>query len=270
MCRLYVFKSTEETKVECTLVHAQNALMAQSRKDQSGYSHAHGWGMACYDDAQDIHVERQCWAAYHGEHFARAASRIYSSTVVAHVRRATVGEPKLANTHPFCFKNWAFVHNGTVPQFARIRPLLLEKVSPQFRNLIEGETDSEHLFYYLMSLKHSNPQLSVEQMLKQVASDVEQWVDRVAAESSIGLNLVLTDGTAISGTKFGRSLFCIERIGVYDCEICGFPHIHHHRDRDHRAVVVASEPITHEDWEEVPERTLWNIDKNARLSISTL
>ena len=48
MCRLYAFRSTEETKVECTLVHAQNALMAQSRRDRSGLSHAHGWGIVAY------------------------------------------------------------------------------------------------------------------------------------------------------------------------------------------------------------------------------
>ena len=27
MCRLYGFRANEETKVECTLVHAQNALL---------------------------------------------------------------------------------------------------------------------------------------------------------------------------------------------------------------------------------------------------
>ena len=121
MCRLYVFKSSEQTKVECTLVHAQNALMAQSRQDLSGYSHSHGWGVATYDGEQP-HVEKQAWAAYHGEHFARAAARIYADTVIAHVRRATVGGAALENTHPFVSGRWTFVHNGTVPHFAEIRP----------------------------------------------------------------------------------------------------------------------------------------------------
>lgn len=36
MCRLYVFRSTEKTKLECTLVPAQNALITQSRCDSAG------------------------------------------------------------------------------------------------------------------------------------------------------------------------------------------------------------------------------------------
>lgn len=33
MCRLYGFLANERTKVECSLVHAQNALLHQSRAD---------------------------------------------------------------------------------------------------------------------------------------------------------------------------------------------------------------------------------------------
>jgi hypothetical protein len=43
MCRLYGFRATEPTKIECTLVHAQNALIIQSYRDQSGTSHLNGW-----------------------------------------------------------------------------------------------------------------------------------------------------------------------------------------------------------------------------------
>ena len=71
MCRLYGFRANEPTKVECTLVHAQNSLMVQSREDLAGYEHAQGWGVATYEDRRP-HVERQAWAAYHGEHFRRA------------------------------------------------------------------------------------------------------------------------------------------------------------------------------------------------------
>ena len=69
MCRLYGFRASEATKVECTLVHAQNALMVQSQSDQAGKSHANGWGMVSFD-GRVPHVERQAWAAYHREHFA--------------------------------------------------------------------------------------------------------------------------------------------------------------------------------------------------------
>ena len=90
MCRLYGFRANEPTKVECSLVQAQNALMAQSRMDQAGLTHGHGWGVAEHPDGLPM-VEKQAWAAYHGERFKKTAARVYSKTVIAHVRRATVG-----------------------------------------------------------------------------------------------------------------------------------------------------------------------------------
>lgn len=77
MCRLYGLRATEPTKVECTLVHARNALMAQSRADRTCLSHPHGWGIATHEDHVP-RVEQQAWAAYHGEHFRWAAARIHA------------------------------------------------------------------------------------------------------------------------------------------------------------------------------------------------
>jgi predicted glutamine amidotransferase len=100
MCRLYAMHANEPMRVECGLVNAQNALMVQSQGGIQGYAHGHGWGLADYPDGVPI-IEKQTWAAFHGEHFARKAARIYARTVVAHVRRATVGGTSIENTHPF-------------------------------------------------------------------------------------------------------------------------------------------------------------------------
>jgi glutamine amidotransferase len=45
MCCLYAMHANELTKVECSLVKSQNALMAQSKKDMQGYARGHGWGV---------------------------------------------------------------------------------------------------------------------------------------------------------------------------------------------------------------------------------
>ena len=45
MCRLYAMRANEPTRVECSLVHAQNALMQQSQLDAEGLVHGHGWGV---------------------------------------------------------------------------------------------------------------------------------------------------------------------------------------------------------------------------------
>lgn len=269
MCRLYGFRATEPTKVECTLVHAQNALMAQSRADLTGTSHAHGWGVAAYENRHP-HIERRAWAAYHGEHFARAAARVYSGTVLAHVRRATVGSPGLSNTHPFTHEHWAFAHNGTVPHFDRVRSVLIDRMDPRHREAIGGETDSEHMFRYAMSLIDGAAGNSLVDVLRRIVKEIVDCCQLIDPEARIGLNLLITDGICLAGTRLGRTLYYVERDGIYDCEICGFPHIHHDPKRDYAALVVASEPITHEAWHEIPESSVWEVDATAELTIEPL
>ena len=46
MCRLYGFLATEPTRLDCSLVHAQNALQVQSDRDPRGVRNADGWGIA--------------------------------------------------------------------------------------------------------------------------------------------------------------------------------------------------------------------------------
>ncbi len=269
MCRLYGFRASEATKVECTLVHAQNALMVQSQEDLAGGSHAHGWGVATYEDHLP-EVERQAWAAYHGEHFRRAAARIYAPTVVGHVRRATVGAAKVENTHPFSHDRWSMIHNGTIPAFDEIRPILLDATTGTHRDAIEGDTDSEHVFRYLLSLHDANPGRQLADVVCDGIVTIINWCRDVAPDSPIGLNIIMTNGTEMVGTRYGRTLHFVERAGVHDCEICGFPHVHHDPRRSYRAVVIASEPISHETWREVPDGSLWQVSDDFRLKIAPL
>lgn len=263
MCRLYGFRANEPTKVECTLVYAQNALMVQSREDLSGRGNAHGWGIATYED-HCPHVERQAWAAYQGEHFRRAAARTFSEQVLAHVRRATVGAPRIENTHPFVDGPWAFIHNGTVPGFDRLRPRLLEQMPKERRDAIRGDTDSEHVFHYLRTLQARMPERPLLEVLRDGIRQITQWCCEIEPTAPIGLNVILTDGEQMVGSRIGRTLYYLEREGVHDCEICGFPHIRHDTDRLYRAVVVASEPISHEHWREVPERSVYRVSEDFR------
>ena len=258
MCRLYGFRATEPTKVECSLVHAQNALIVQSKRDRAGESHIHGWGVAAYEDHTPI-LDRQAWAAYHGEHFRRAAARIYAETVVAHVRKATVGPPSIDNTHPFVDRRWSFIHNGTVPGFTAMREQVLAAMTEEHRQSIQGDTDSEHVFRLLLSAWAKAPAKPLSDIVRETVSQVIAWCNERRPGAPIGLNIMLTDGAELVGTRLGRTLFIARREGIHDCEICGFPHVHHQPEKDYRAIIVASEPITHEHWDEVPERSLYRI-----------
>ena len=270
MCRLYAMHANEPTRVECSLVRAQNALMAQSRGDKEGLMHGHGWGVADYPDGVPI-VERQTWAAFHGEHFQKKAARIYAKTVVAHVRRATVGPPALQNTHPFVHGRWIFAHNGTIPNFQQVRPMMLDATDPLHRNEIHGDTDSEHMFRFLLTLWMQRPDRDLLTTLKIGLRQIVAWSRHVDAEARIGLNIILTDGDKLVGSRLNRTLWFLNRDRTYACPICKRSHVHHDPKASYSAIEVASEAITQEaEWTSIPNGTVFSANSDFELWMEPL
>jgi glutamine amidotransferase len=269
MCRLYGFRANEPTRVECSLVYAQNALMAQSRRDLAGLTHGHGWGVAEHPDGVPL-VEKQAWAAYHGERFKKTASRVYARCVVAHIRRATVGPPALENTHPFVHGVWLFAHNDTVPNFDRVRDRLIGALDPLHRDEIRGTTDSEHVFRYLLTLWERDPGAPLLETLRRGLEQVVAWSREIDRTARVSLNVLWTDGDRMVGSRLGRTLWYLERDGIVPCEICGKSHVHHDPKQAYRAVEIASEPITSEAWLNVPDATVFNVDPDLRLRFEPL
>jgi predicted glutamine amidotransferase len=269
MCRLYGFRANEPTKLECSLVRAQNALMAQSIRDQEKLTHGHGWGVAEHPDGVPF-VEKQAWAAYQGEHFKKTAARLYSRAAIAHVRRATVGPPSLENTHPFVHGLWLFAHNGTVPNFAQVCERLLPELDEVHRTDIHGNTDSEHIFRYLLTLWGRHPDRPLIETLRIGLEQTIQWSNDIDPSARISLNLLWTNGEELIGSRLNRTLWYLEREGLSHCEICGKSHVHHAPKQPYRAIEIASEPITSESWREIPNGTVFAVDPDFRLRIEPM
>jgi len=269
MCRLYGFRANEPTKLECSLVRAQNALMTQSVRDRESLTHGHGWGVAEHSDGVPF-VEKQAWAAYHGEHFKKTAARLYSRAAIAHVRRATVGPPSLENTHPFVHGLWLFAHNGTVPNFERVCERLLPELDEIHRTEIHGSTDSEHVFRNLLTLWGRNPERPLIETLRIGLEQTIQWANDVDPAARVSLNVLWTNGEELVGSRLNRTLWWLEREGLSRCAICGESHVHHDPKQPYRAIEIASEPITAENWLEIPNGTVFAVDPDFRLRVEPM
>ncbi len=263
MCRLYGFISNEATKVDCSLVFAQNALMQQSRVDESGRDHTDGWGIVTYSDGWP-EIQKKTTAAYDDLLFSSTAEKVYSTAIIAHVRRATVGRNSIYNTHPFISGRWTFAHNGTLSGFDTIGPELDLETNPDLQAQRKGETDSEQYFLWLLShmQEHGIEEIGKDNtngLVEILEESVTQLADRcqsAAPDKIPRLNFLLTDGTTLVACRWNHTLYMIQRQGIYDCEICGIPHIHHNETVEHRAVAISSEPVTHERWVEVANQSV--------------
>jgi glutamine amidotransferase len=283
MCRLYGLQATHPTRPACELLDAQNALIRQSREDARGLSNPHGWGMGHVAEGTTS-CFRQVEPAAESPGYREEALHTEGTTVLAHVRRATVGDPDPANTHPFRHGAALLIHNGHVPAFDRVRSRLLDRLDDDRRRAVRGTTDSEHIFALLLQLRHEAPGAPLHDVTREAIHLVQDWVTVEAPgatahaadtdprslshdelEGLLGLNLLWTDGETLGGSRLNRTLWALQRDRVHTCSVCGHAHADPPADANYRSVTLASERLTDEDWATIPNGSVLSVAKNGTL-----
>lgn len=288
MCRLYGLQATHPTRSVCELLDAQNALIQQSQEDARGLSTPHGWGVGQIPNGTTS-CFRQVEPTSGSAAYRQEALETEGTTVLAHVRRATVGDPRHANTRPFRHGPALLIHNGHVFAFDAVRPLLLDRLSDERRRYIQGTTDSEHVLALLLQLRDDAPDAPLHAVTREAIQHVQSWVEQEAPaaevgptdadtqslshaelEEILGLNLLRTDGSALGGARLNRTLWTLDRSSARACPLCGEHHADPPDGADYRATVLASERTTEEAWTEVPNGTVFSTSDDATLHLESL
>ncbi len=277
MCRLFGFRSTEHLSTHHTLRFAENALAKQSTK------HPDGWGIGYYLDDQP-HVCKRAAAAFQDFEYARISDVVSSPTVIAHVRKATVGELSEHNSHPFRFKRWLGAHNGHIEAFPQVRGLLLDELPPPLVAQILGTTDSEHLFYLFLSeladfADLDDLDLSLDLAMgaaERALYKVDAWVERFKPNVRSETNLLITNGRLMFALRRGSTLFyAAQRKTQTQTHLC--PRFQKDTlaplpiDGQIAHLLVASEPISGEQvWQETPQASILGIDRDLNWRIEPI
>ncbi len=268
MCRLFGFRSVIPSQVHNSLLAAENALGVQSN------NHPDGWGVAYYVDGSP-HVTRSPATALGDTLFHRLSGVVASETVLAHVRKATQGANNVLNCHPFQYGRWTFAHNGDIPEYSKLRPALLKEISPKLRRYVLGDTDSEVVFFILLSHMSSHGPLSRPLAVEEVVESMKKTVARVREICDGGdkpslLTFMLTDGTLFVATQGGKELFlstyktrCSERDTCPSLSAeCEAPtdtgYVNH--------LILSSEPLQGDNvWEELAPGDVVGVDHRMRV-----
>jgi glutamine amidotransferase len=202
-----------------------------------------------------------------------------SPVILAHVRAASKGfSVSESNCHPFVADELAFMHNGSVADFKRIKRRLREGLSDDAYHWIHGTTDSEHLFALfrdrLRARKvdaNTTPELAMADSLEQTIHEIKRLTESFPVVRPSMLNLAVTDGRSavISRyTTFGEishSLYVRTGHG-YICQDGVCQMIDH--EGGEPTVLVASEPLTEEKgWRAVPQNHFVIIDQHRRVHL---
>ncbi len=167
MCRLFGFRSVINSQVHSSLVRAENALCSQSLR------HPDGWGVAFYLE-HTPHIIKSTERAMDDQIFHKVSGVVSSKTVLAHIRKATQGGLNILNSHPFQYGKWVFGHNGNLKNFAKYREKLIESISPNLKRFVFGNTDSEVIFYLLLTIIEKHQPLMQFQCSHETMSEVVQ------------------------------------------------------------------------------------------------
>ncbi|HAA58237.1 MAG TPA: class II glutamine amidotransferase [Myxococcales bacterium] len=213
MCRLFGFRSVIPSQVHTSLMSADNALMVQSER------HPDGWGVAYYV-AGAPHLIKSASTAIQDSLFQHVSGVVSSETVIAHLRKATQGELSIINTHPFQYGSWVFAHNGNLRNFSEHRDELRAKIAPKLKRFILGGTDSEVLFYLILTHLERRVELhragvSIEDAVAAIQETVEEVCEIVgdySHDDSCGpyetyLSFILSNGQMMLAHQGGQQLF---------------------------------------------------------------
>jgi len=265
------------TRPEYSIVH-QSYQSRLGREPLNG----DGFGIAWY--APDVSPEparfcsiRPAWNSQNLRHLARIT---LSGVILAHVRAATLGMTvSEANCHPFTVGRFAFMHNGSIANFPKLKRRLQQRLSEDSFLQIDGNTDSEHLFALFRDrLRCGDDDKEGTRVLADaVVGTIDEIVDlsrSVEAARTSRLNLVVTDGiravvsryatgeAAAPTLFFRRASRCVCEEGV--CQMV-------EADGPERAIIVASEPITRQaDWQPVPQNHMLVIDADRSVTLRSL
>ena len=259
MCRLFGSRSRDRGGVSHELFHGANALRVQSRE------HPDGWGVGWYE-GNVPRVIRSLTPAHGDADFEKLSHFVAAQTVLAHVRKASVGRVAPENTHPFQHGPWLFAHNGTIPDWERARGPLEASIDPALRSSLRGETDSERCFLIFLSrmrrrcdLEDADVESACAALAETVAA-VREIAERSGEEAST--TFLATDGRLLLACRRRRTLF-LSSPAPDARGRCGY-------------VAIASEdpgeppPGGKRAWRLLPEDAMVAVDSDLRLKVASL
>jgi glutamine amidotransferase len=265
MCRLLAYMGSPII-IDKLLYQPKNSLVNQSinAREIEEPLNGDGFGIGWY--VPEVNYEPVTFVsvnpAWSNRNLRNLAPKIRTECFIAHVRAASVGEVSESNCHPFQYKNLLMMHNGGVENFNLIKRKLREPLSDELYNWIKGQTDSEHLFAYLLNhlLNDHRKIISPETVMdafEKTFADLKKMMAESGIKDAGYLNMFVTNGLFFVGTRYTTdpkeeplTLYHSEG-GRYVVED-GVSRLEAPEDDD-QAVLVVSEKLTDEaNWTLIP------------------
>jgi predicted glutamine amidotransferase len=167
MCRWLAY-SGSPILLSKALYSPAHSLIDQSLHSRLGAetTNGDGFGIGWYGEPETPGVFHSTEPAWNDHNLRELADHVSSSHFFAHIRAAIGSAVQQTNCHPFRHGRWLFMHNGYVNEFATIKRDLVLAVDPSLYPEIDGQTDSEMLFFLALTFGlEDDPPGAIEQAI---------------------------------------------------------------------------------------------------------
>ncbi len=282
MCRLMAYKGTPII-ADKLLYQPKNSLIKQSihAREIEEPLNGDGFGIGWY--VPEITPEPVNFVSVHpawnSRNLRNLAPKIKTNCLLAHVRAASVGEVSESNCHPFQYKNLLMAHNGGLENFHLIKRKLREPLNDELYNWIKGQTDSEHLFAYLINYLYTKHKVidgnAVAEAFNYTFAQVNTLMKQVGITQPAYFNMTVTNGEFIVATRY-ISDSNLEPLTLYHSEGSryvvedGITRLEAPKDDDN-AVLVVSEKLTQgKEWTMIPKNHLVIVEPSLNVRIQPI
>ena len=118
--------------------------------------HLDGYGLAWIDSKYNLCIYKCANTYYEDINFTNILSELTTTPfIIGHLRnkgKNSYANKNINNCHPFVYDNYIFVHNGFIKNFKLHKQKIYNLIHPKYISKIQGKTDTEYLFYYLLTL----------------------------------------------------------------------------------------------------------------------
>jgi predicted glutamine amidotransferase len=255
MCRWLAYSGSPILLKEA-LYSPANSLIDQSLHSRLGAetTNGDGFGVGWYGAQPTPGVFHSTEPAWNDHNLRELAEHVSSSHFFAHIRAAIGSAVQQTNCHPFRHNDWLFMHNGFVNEFATIKRDLMLAVDPSLYPKIEGQTDSEALFFLALTFGlEEDPPAAIARAI----GLVEAAAGKHGVSNPFQGTIATTDGEGIwafrySSERKSRSLFYTTDVPTLRKL---YPERQQFDDLSDDARLIVSEPLGDVAgvWNEVPE-----------------
>lgn len=247
MCRLFGFRSEKPVKPFNCLLKTKNSFLSQSKKNNDG------WGISYFTN-EKVAIIKNTNSAHNDKSFFDTSTNISSNTILAHIRKATQGSLDINNTQPFKYNDWVFAHNGNLKNFKAIRKHLISKINKELRKNIIGKTDSEVIFYLIISKITDVTKVTMKNLIDAVRSTIDEieaftgkiHQNEVGASSETYISFIITNGSLMLAHQGGKNIYYSQHNFSDETTcLCSF------KDESFEVskhIIFSSEPLDNNTW----------------------